>query len=171
MPLTQQFARVTPTYLERCRASALDSPDAGPDWEPPDSDTLDADWALWGLLRYSRDRLGDVALTALLDRVTSGDPGGDVGFLDHPEVCDGFSDPPRLLSPAAVAHLSRALGGVDLDGALGGLPATVSEAASVCGFGGFTGDVRAYLARHFTATRAFFRVAAQQGMCVVVRTD
>ncbi len=48
MALTQQFARVTPEYLDRCRATALDSAGASPGWDPPEADRLDTDWALWG---------------------------------------------------------------------------------------------------------------------------
>ncbi|MFF4515105.1 hypothetical protein [Streptomyces mirabilis] len=54
MALTQQFARVTPEYLARCRGSALDSPGAAPHGDPPPDDVLDTDRALWGLLRYCR---------------------------------------------------------------------------------------------------------------------
>ncbi|MER6260404.1 DUF1877 domain-containing protein [Streptomyces sp900105245] len=171
MALTQQFARVTPACLERCRASALDSAEAKPGWDPPAHDTLDADWALWGLKWYCRDRLGDSAADRLLDRVTSGDPGGDVEFLDHPEVYDGYDGPPRLLAPAAVSDISRALDEFALDDVLATLPADPSAAAAACGFDGFRGDVRACLSRYFTLTSAFFRTAAQQGMCVLVRVD
>lgn len=45
MALTQQFARVSPRNLERCRASALDSPGAEPGCSPPEGDTLETDWA------------------------------------------------------------------------------------------------------------------------------
>ncbi|MET9461318.1 hypothetical protein ABZY05_40800 [Streptomyces canus] len=38
----------------------------------------------------------------LLERAVSGDPGGNVGFLDHDKVYDGFTDPPRLLGPWCV---------------------------------------------------------------------
>lgn len=171
MALTQQFARVTPRHLERCRAAALASPDAAPDWAPPESDTLDTDWALWGLLRFCRGPGADAATARLLDRVTGGDPGGDVGFLDHPDVHDGFGEPPRLLSAAAVSDISRALDGTNLDGVLARLPTAPPAAAAACGFPGFSGDLPAYLARHFTATRAFFREAARRGMCVVVWID
>ncbi|MEU1404417.1 DUF1877 family protein [Streptomyces sp. NPDC005728] len=173
MAVTQQFARVTPDRLERCRAAALASPGAGPDWDPPADDTLDTDWALWGLLRYCRDRVPDPdpRPIALLDRAIHGDPGGDIGFLDHPDFYDGIDGPPRLLVPAVVSDISRALDGVDLDEVLAELPTDSAEAAVACGFGGFSGDVRAYLVRHFTAARTFFHGAARQGMCVVVWCD
>ncbi|KOG16606.1 hypothetical protein ADK35_24165 [Streptomyces viridochromogenes] len=58
--LAQQLARVAPAHLERCRASALDSPDAAP----------------------GRSTGADAGLIALLDRAISGGPGGDTGFLD-----------------------------------------------------------------------------------------
>ncbi|MGW7819693.1 DUF1877 family protein [Streptomyces puniciscabiei] len=171
MALTQQFARVTPEYLERCRTTALGSPDAAPGWDPPESGTLDTDWALWGLLRFCRGPGADPAAACLLDRVTGGDADGAVGFLDHPDVHDGFGGPPRLLSVAAVSDISHALAGLDLDGVLARLPATPPAAATACGFPGFSGDLRAYLTGHFAATRAFFREAARQGMCVVVWID
>ncbi|WP_234357778.1 YfbM family protein, partial [Streptomyces puniciscabiei] len=88
-----------------------------------------------------------------------------------PDVHDGFGGPPRLLSVAAVSDISRALNRLDLDGVLARLPTTPSAAATACGFPGFSGDVRAYLAGHFAATRAFFREADRQGMCVVVWID
>ncbi|GHI09321.1 hypothetical protein AQI88_31660 [Streptomyces cellostaticus] len=171
MAVTQQFARVAPDHLECCRATALDSPDADPGWDPPVDDTLDTDWALGGLLRYCRARVPDPGLTALLERVIDGDPGGDIGFLDHPGFYDGIDGPPRILSPAAVSDICRALDRVDLDDVLSGLPADPAEAAVACGFGGFKGDVRAYPARHFTATRDFFRSAALLGICMLVWRD
>ncbi|MGI5373831.1 DUF1877 family protein [Streptomyces sp. CA-251387] len=172
MALTQQFARVTPEYLEHCRSSALDSPGASPGWDPPPGDLLDTDWAVWGLIWYCRSTGADVDLIALLDRAVSGDPGGDIGFLDHDEVYDGFDDPPRLLTPAAVAELARDLDAVDLDIVLADLPTATADAAAACGFdGGFRGDVRGYLVGHFTAMREFYGGAARRGQCVVVWTD
>ncbi|WP_432027193.1 hypothetical protein [Streptomyces sp. 1222.5] len=44
-------------------------------------------------------------------------------FLDHPEVYDGYDGPPRLLSPAAVSDISRALDEFALDDVLATLPA------------------------------------------------
>ncbi|WP_328832794.1 MULTISPECIES: hypothetical protein [unclassified Streptomyces] len=82
-------------------------------------------------------------MIALLDRAVSGDPDGNVGFLDHDEVYDGFGDPPRLLDPGAVADTAAALGRVQLDDLLSSLPASTADAAISCGFrGGFDGDVR-----------------------------
>ncbi|WP_330353096.1 DUF1877 family protein [Streptomyces chartreusis] len=171
MALTQQFARITPEYLERCRASAADSAGAAPDWDPPPEDRLDTDWAIWGLIRYLRATAAGGDLITLLDRAVSGDPGGDVDFLDHVEVYDGFDGPPRLLAAAAVADIARALASVDLQGVLADLPPTTEEAAA-CGFGrGFNGDVRAYLVHHFTAMREFYDGAARHGHCVIVWTD
>jgi len=171
MALTQQFARVTLEYLERCRASALDSPGAAPGWAPPAEDLLDTDWAIWGLIRWCRSTAAAPDLAALLDRAISGDPGSDVGFLDHDEVYDGYETPPRLLAPAAVADISRALDGVALDALLGALPDSPEEAAAACDFGGFSGDVRAHLAEHFGAMRDFYRGAALSGLCVLVWID
>ncbi|WP_244189585.1 hypothetical protein [Streptomyces incarnatus] len=99
--------------------------------------------------------------------MTGGDADEDVGFLDHPDEHDGFDSPPRLPSAAAVSDISRALNQLGLDGVLARLPA----AAAACGCPGFSGAVRAYLTGHFAAARAFFREAARQGMCVVVRID
>ncbi|MFF1740790.1 DUF1877 domain-containing protein [Streptomyces mirabilis] len=113
MALTQQFARVTPEYLARCRESALDSPGAAPNGDPPPDDVLDTDWALWGLCRYCRGTARCAPLHAALDRAVSGD--ADIGFLDHDEVYDGCTDPPRLLAPAAVDEFTRALLEADID--------------------------------------------------------
>ncbi|WP_128430583.1 DUF1877 domain-containing protein [Streptomyces cyaneus] len=145
MALTQQFARVTPAYLERCRTSARDSPGAAPGWEPPSDDLLDTDWAVWGLIRYCRTQGTEADLIALLDRAVSGDPGGDI---------------------------ARALDAVDIDAVLADLPATTEGAAAACGFGrGFNGDVRDYLVGHFAAMRGCYGGAARRGQCVVVWTD
>ncbi|MFI6014744.1 DUF1877 family protein [Streptomyces sp. NPDC051243] len=172
MALTQQFARVTPEYLERCRASALDSPGAAPGWNPPPDDLLDTDWATWGLIAYCRSTGVDRDLIALLDRAVSGDLGGDIGFLDHDEVYDGFDGSPRLLGPAAVTDIARRLDHIDLDAVLAHLPTATDDAAAACGFGrGFRGDVRSYLVEHFRAMREFYRGAARRGQCVVVWTD
>ncbi|MFE6176636.1 DUF1877 family protein [Streptomyces sp. NPDC056464] len=172
MALTQQFARVTREYLERCRTSALDSPGSAPGWNPPAEDLLDTDWATWGLIRYCRATRTATALMTLLGRAISGDPGGDIGFLDHPEVYDGFDGPPQLLAPTAVRDIARALDAIDLDDVLSNLPTTNDEAAAACGFGrGFNGDVREYLVQHFEAMREFYGGAASRGQCVVVWTD
>ncbi|MGW6737248.1 DUF1877 family protein [Streptomyces sp. NPDC055013] len=172
MALTQQFARVTPAYLERCRTSALDSPGAAPGWDPPPVDLLDTDWATWGLIRYCRATGADADLIAVLDRAISGDPGEDIGFLDHDEVHDGIEGPPRLLAPAAVAEIARALYAVDLDDLLADLPPHPEDAAVACGFGhAFAGDVRACLVEHFIAMREFYGGAARRGHCLVVWID
>ncbi|CAM5670693.1 hypothetical protein [Streptomyces canus] len=172
MALTQQFARVTPEYLERCRASALDSPGAVPNWNPPAEDLLDAGWAVWGLIRHCRGSGAAPATVALLERAVSGDPDGDVGFLDHDEVYDGFADPPRLLGPTAVADIAHGLDAIDVGALLTDLPASSAEAAAACGFGpGFVGDVGAHLVEHLAAIRQFYREAAHRGWCVVVWVD
>lgn len=172
MALTQQFARVTPEYLDRCRASALTSPGASPAWDPPAGDLLDTGWALWGLLRHCRATGADPAAVAVLDRAVSGDPDGNVGFLDHDEVYDGFGDPPRLLGPAAVAELAAALDRLRLGELLADLPASPEVAAAVCGFGaGFDGDVREHLTEHFVALREFYRAAACHAQSVVTWVD
>ncbi|MFJ7071152.1 DUF1877 family protein [Streptomyces sp. NPDC098781] len=173
MALTQQFARVTRDHLDQCRANALDSPGAAPGWDPPTEDLLDTDWATWGLIRYCRTaRTDQPDLVALLDRAISGDQGEDIGFLDHPEVYDGFTDPPQLLDAAAVTAIARALDAIALDEVLAELPTVDDDAAEACGFGrGFNGDVRDYLVRHFEAMREFYGGAARRGQCVVVWTD
>ncbi|WP_053849797.1 DUF1877 family protein [Streptomyces sp. NRRL B-24085] len=172
MALTQQFARVTPEYLERCRATALDSPCAAPGWDPPPADLLDTGWAVWGLIRHCRRSGADPGTPALLDRAVSGDPDAAPGFLDHPDVHDGFGDPPRLLGPGAVAAVARGLDAIDTGALLAGLPDSPDEAAAVCGFGPWAGgDVRAHLVEHFDAMREFYRGAARRGQCVVVWID
>ncbi|MFC5218030.1 DUF1877 family protein [Streptomyces coerulescens] len=163
---------MTAEYLERCRTAAAESPGATPDWDPPPEDLLDTDWAIWGLIHHCRATHAAGDLIALLDRAVSGDPGADIGFLDHAEVYDGFDGPPQLLTTTAVAAVAHALASVDLDGVLSDLPPTTEEAAAACGFGpGFNGDVRAYLTHHFAAMREFYDGAARQGRCMVVWTD
>ncbi|CAM5244857.1 DUF1877 family protein [Streptomyces aurantiogriseus] len=172
MGLTQQFARVSPAYLSRCRESALDCPGGAPGWDPPAEDLLDTDWAVWGLIRYCRATGADAGMIAALERAIDGDPHEDVGFLDHDEVYDGFDGPPRLLTPDAVTEIAGALDAVDLDAVLAGLPASTPDAAAACGFArGFTGSVRAYLTDHFAALREFYGEAAHRGLCVVVWID
>jgi hypothetical protein len=172
MALTQQFARVTSEYLDRCRALALTSSGASPGWDPPDGDLLDTGWALWGLPRYCRSTGADPEVIALLDRAVSGDPDGNVGFLDHDEVYDGFGDPPRLLAPAAVADIATALDRVELCDLLADMPVSTEVAAVRCGFGaGFDGDVREHLTEHFVAVREFYRTAARHTQCVVTWVD
>ncbi|MEU9330389.1 hypothetical protein AB0D91_42595 [Streptomyces canus] len=111
-------------------------------------------------------------MAALLERAVSGDPDGDVGFLDHNEVYDGFADPPRVLGATAVTDSAHGLDAIDVGALLADLSASSAEAAAVCGFGpGFVGDVRAHLVEHLAAMRQFYREAAHRGRCVVVRVD
>ncbi|MGW0835521.1 hypothetical protein [Streptomyces prunicolor] len=84
---------------------------------------------------YCRSAGADPGSIAVLDRAVSGDPDGNVGFLDHDEVYDGFGDPPRLLTPAAVADISAALDRLQLGDLLADLPTSTEVAAAVCGFG------------------------------------
>ncbi|MGH1555263.1 DUF1877 domain-containing protein, partial [Streptomyces sp. L7] len=109
MPLTQQFARVTSEYLDRCRASAPAWSDASPGWDPQ--------------------------VIALLDRAVTGDPDGDAEFLNHEKIYDGFGDPPRLLTATAVTDIAAALDRIRLDGLLSELPTSTEKAAAACGFG------------------------------------
>ncbi|WP_369245059.1 DUF1877 domain-containing protein [Streptomyces sp. R41] len=124
-----------------------------------------------GLLWYCRRTSAHPHLVDVLERALSGDPGGDIGFLDHDEVYDRITDPPGLLAPAAVDEITRALVDVDIDHVLADLPESAEAAASVVGFEGFRGDVRAYLVEHFLALCAFFRGAQLRGQCVVVWID
>jgi hypothetical protein len=176
MALTQQFARVTSEYLDRCRASALTTSGASPGWDPPVGDLLDTGWALWGLIRYCRSADTAPGVVALLDRAVSGDPDGNVGFLDHDEVYDGFGDPPRLLASAAVADISAALDRLQLGDLLADMPTSAEVAAVACGFGagfdaGFDGAVREHLTEHFVALREFYRTAARHTQNVVTWVD
>jgi hypothetical protein len=105
---------------------------------------------------------------ALLDRAVS----GDLGFLDHDDVHDGFGDPPRLLTPTAVAAVARGLGAIDTGTLLTDLPDSSDEAVAACGFGpAFDGAVRAHLVEHLGAMREFYREAARRGQCVVGWVD
>ena len=172
MALTQQFARVTPDCLDRCRTSALTSPGASPGWDPPDGDLLDTGWALWGLIHYCRPTGADPEATARLDRAVSGDPDESVGFLDHDEVYDGFGGPPRPLAPAAVADISASLDRPQLGDLLADVPASAEVAAAACGFDPRSDiDVREHPTEHFTALREFYRTAARHTQCVVTWVD
>ncbi|MER6245714.1 DUF1877 family protein [Streptomyces griseorubiginosus] len=165
MALTQQFARVTPEHLERLRTGAEE-------WEPGAENLLDTGWAVWGLIRFCRASGADPGTVALLDRAVSGDPDGDIGFLDHDGVYDGFTDPPRLLTPTAVADIARGLDALDPGALLADLPDSPDAASAVCGFGPWSdGDVRAHLLEHLSAMREFYREAAIHGQCVVTWID
>ncbi|MFI9227914.1 DUF1877 family protein [Streptomyces rimosus] len=171
MALTQQLARVSEAYLAQCRRNAAASADGDPEWNPPDEDVLDLDWAVWGLLRYCRE--ADVACewTAAVQRSIEGENADSVRFLDHPEVYDGFGTPPALLAPPVVAEVARRLDAIDMDSLLRGLPADAASAAAVCGFGAFHGDLRKYLEDHVAALTDFYRGAARRGMAVVEWVD
>ncbi|WP_406129177.1 DUF1877 domain-containing protein [Streptomyces sp. NBC_00989] len=176
MALTQQFARVTNEYLDRCRASALDSSDASPGWDPPDGDLLDTGWALWGLIHLCRSTGADPQVIALLDRAVSGDPDGDVGGMRDSWTttrCTTVSAiRPGLLAPVAIADIAAALDRVRLGDLLADLPASTEVAAAVCEFGaGFDGAVREHLTEHFVAVREFYRAAARHAQCVVTWVD
>nr|WSZ18788.1 hypothetical protein OH837_38325 [Streptomyces canus] len=89
-------------------------------------------------------------MAALLERAVSGNPDGDVGFLNHDEVYDGFADPPRVLGATAVADIAHGLDAIDVGALL--------KAAAVCGFSpGLVGDVQ------------FHREATHRRWCLVVR--
>lgn len=171
MALTQQLARVSRAYLDRCRRNAANSPDGDPRWDPPAGDLLDLDRALWGLLRHLRAVEAAPEPVALLDRSISGDDAAAVAFLDHLEVYDRFGDPPTLLTPDAVAEVAGRLDAVDTAAMLARLPSDPDEAAESCGFGGFHGDLAAHLAHHLDALRSFYREAAARGLAVVTWVD
>ncbi|MFJ1558934.1 DUF1877 domain-containing protein [Streptomyces mirabilis] len=123
---------------------------------------------MWGLLRYCRGTARCAPLHAALDRALSGDADGDIGFLDHDEVYEGCTDPPRPPAPAAVDEITRALLEADIDQVLADLPDDPAAAASAVGFQGIRGDVRVCLVEHFLALWVFFRDAQLQGQCVIV---
>ncbi|MFC8362183.1 DUF1877 domain-containing protein [Streptomyces griseorubiginosus] len=165
MALTQQFARVAPEHLDRLR-------DGAEEWDPGAENLLDTGWAVWGLILLCRASGADPGTVALLERAVSGDPDGDIGFLDHDGVYDGFTDPPRQLTPTAVADVARGLDALDPGALLADLPDSPDAASAVCGFGpGAVGDVRAHLLEHLAAMREFYRAAALQGQSVVTWVD
>ncbi|MEV0282369.1 DUF1877 family protein [Streptomyces sp. NPDC050610] len=167
MALTQQLARVSPQYLERCREAATVSPDGDPQWDPPEDDTLDLDWAIWELLWFYRRMQPDASQIPVLEQAINGDPDGSVSFLDHPEVYDGFDAPPALLTPAAVSQVARDLAVMGIAPLLETLPA-YREAG---GFSGFTGEPREYLANHFALLQSFYSAASEREMAVVTWAD
>ncbi|MFF5337714.1 DUF1877 family protein [Streptomyces sp. NPDC013181] len=167
MALTQQLARVTQRYLDRCRETAAAAPDGDPRWNPPPEDLLDLDWAVWELLALYRRTRPESPDIAVLARCVHGDGSAPVSFLDHAEVYDRIDGPPSLLSPAAVTELARALAAMDIGPVLTTLPAYRRAG----GFPGFTDDPAVYLLDHFALLRSFFDVAAARGMAVVVWVD
>lgn len=178
MAITQQLARVTPAYLDECRATAARTPNGSPGWSPPDADTLDTGWAVWGLVKAWPVLGGDPQHGDALRRSIDGDPDGtgpDVEFLDHYDVYDGFGRPPALLTPAAVAETAAALDALDAFALAGVLDRLAGqdprEAAVLCGFGEYSDDLVRYLRAHFDALRAFYRGAAHRRLAVVVWID
>ena len=63
----------------------------------------------------------------------TGDPDGDAEFLNDEKIYDGFGDPLRLLTPAAVTDIAAALGRIRLDDLLSELPTSTEEAAPPAG--------------------------------------
>lgn len=122
---------------------------------------------VWHLVRFCRETGVEEEHIAVLRRSIDADPGGDIAFLDHPGVYDGFTPPPALLASAAVAGITRALERMGLDASLERLPADHTEAARACGLEGFTGHLRAYLAERFRMLRSFYATASRQGLAVV----
>ncbi|WP_328392369.1 DUF1877 family protein [Streptomyces sp. NBC_00390] len=171
MALTQQLARVSPQYLVQCRAAAARSSDGNPDWDPPAEDTLDLDWAIWGLIWFCQRMQVEGQRIRVLRRSITGDQGGDVGFLDHPEVYDGFDSPPAVLAPAAVAEVARDLAAMDVDELLRSLPEDRFAAAEACGFRGFDGHPREYLVEHFALLQGFYGIASRRGLAVLTWKD
>ena len=170
MALTQQLARVSPQYMAQCRAAEEVSHDGNPGWDPPAEDTVDLDWAIWGLIRFCQRMRVEGPCVQVLERSISGDPGDDVEFLYHPEVYDGFDSPPALLAPAA-AEVARGLAALDIGEVLACLPANHVEAAEACGFRGFDGHPREYLVEHFGLLQSFYLIAGRRGLAVVTWID
>ncbi|QIP83476.1 DUF1877 domain-containing protein [Streptomyces sp. Tu 2975] len=171
MALTQQLARVSTQYLTQCRAAAAMSPEGDPEWDPPAEDTVDLDWAIWGLIRFCQRMRTESPWIQVLERSISGGPGGDVEFLDHPRVHDGFDSPPALLAPAAVTEVARELAALDAGEVLNCLPADHSAAAEACGFRGFNGHPREYLVEHFGLLQSFYLIASRRKLAVLSWTD
>ena len=106
-----------------------------------------------------------------LERLRTGAEEWDPG-AENLRVYDGFTDPPRLLEPAAVADIARALDALDPGALLAELPDSPDEASAVCGLGPLSdGDVRGHLVEHLTAMREFYGEAAIHGQCVVTWID
>ncbi|EME96727.1 DUF1877 domain-containing protein [Streptomyces mobaraensis NBRC 13819 = DSM 40847] len=168
MAVTQQLARVSGEYLERCRATAVARPDADPDWYPPVDDLLDLDWAPSPLIDVFG--LAGVAPStrAALVRALDGDPEVDVSYLRHPEATGCFGPPPTALAPESVAGVAAELTALDGVEVLAAIPA--DRYAALVG-DGFTGDPSAYLTTHFTALRDFYENAARRGLFVVLWWD
>ncbi|WP_457031325.1 DUF1877 family protein [Kitasatospora sp. P5_F3] len=158
-------------YLAQCRETAADSQENDPGWNPPAEDTLDLDWAIWGLIKLFHWANVDAAHTNALERSTTDETEGDIGFLDHTEVYDGFGAPPALLPPELVTEIAHALDAIDVSQAIAQLPKDSAEAARACGFEGFDGNLPAYLGRHFDALRDFYRAASRRRLAVVTWVD
>ncbi|MGK5450467.1 DUF1877 domain-containing protein [Streptomyces radiopugnans] len=171
MALTQQLARVSEAYLARCRRAAEAGPGGDPGWDPPEGDRVDFGWGIWHLVRFCQETGVEEEHIAVLRRSIDGDLGGDIAFLDHPGVYDGFTSPPALLAPAAVAEIARDLTRMNLGVLLDRLPANHTEAARACGLEDFTGHPRAYLAEHFRMLRSFYATASRRGLAVVAWID
>jgi hypothetical protein len=168
MAVTQQLARVSEEYINRCRASAAASPDADPEWDPPTNDWIDLDWSPQFLSNACELAGVDSCTLEALNRALDGAPDVDVSVLNHPKATGGFGPPPTALAPDSVAHVAAKLAGLDWDSVLAAIPADRRE---VLAGAHFNGDPVAYLTTHFLALRSFYAEAAQQGLFVVLWWD
>ncbi|WP_405816512.1 DUF1877 domain-containing protein [Streptomyces sp. NBC_01390] len=170
MAVTQQLARVSAEYLAACRTRAEESSDGFHQWDPPEADCLDLDWAP-ALLERACEIAGvsEVHLAAL-GQATEGGVAMDVRFLNaHPHAIGPFGPAPAALEPLAVRQVSGLLGEIDVQAVLAVLPLDVREAGTLIGHGaeGLVDGPRTYLMGHFEALRGFYAEASQRGFAVV----
>ncbi|OPC76938.1 hypothetical protein B4N89_40800 [Embleya scabrispora] len=176
--LTQQFARVTPAYIEACRRRATASSTGDPGWDPPADDCLDLNWDARPLPALFRRAGLESASVIAIDRALDGDPGGDIAFLDHDGVYDGMTEPPALLTPGAVAEIAAVLDAIDADRVLAAIPPTAEEIATVFRFrvedivAPMTGvGLVPCVAGALDRLRAFYAEAARRDLAMVVWID
>ncbi|GAA4638029.1 hypothetical protein GCM10023196_094190 [Actinoallomurus vinaceus] len=171
MAVTQQFARISGTELDACRAS-VETLDllCSFDLRPP-SDHLDLDWAPEGLLRSSEIAGVDARVAAALRRSLDGDGEVNPAYRHQPDTIWGH--PVTALAPYAVADVSALLGELEPQAVLAALPADPGEARTRIGRSveSLPGHPRGYLEPHFAALLAFYRDAAAQGLAVVLWRD
>jgi hypothetical protein len=168
MAVTQQLARVSGEYLDRCRTLAAASPDADPEWNPPADDRIDLDWAPSFLIDACKLAGVDTCTLEALMRALDGAPDIDVSVLHHPEATGSFGPCPTALGPDSVARLAAKLTELDWEKTLAAIPE--NRRGTIAG-DRFTGNPPAYLTNHFTTLRDFYVGAAQRGLFVVLWWD
>ncbi|MGI8336389.1 DUF1877 family protein [Actinomadura scrupuli] len=171
MAITQQIARVSEKQFAACRQSADELNRLCSFELRPQSDYADLDWAGSAMIRVCELADLDARIVAALRRALDGDAELNAAYRDHPDTV--WEHPVTALDPTAVAQVSGVLGKLEPQAVLAALPSDPHEATAAIGenWENFEGDLRGYLARHFTALLSFYEETAQRNLAVVLWWD